>query len=61
MSELDEQTKGVRFRHLDDEKWQEVRALELPGGRVSVKEKWFEVRSNVVLQDRKGALCTISL
>ena len=42
MSELDEQTKGVRFRHSDDEKWQEVRALELPGGRVSVKEKWFE-------------------
>jgi hypothetical protein len=42
LSELDEQTKGVRFRHLDDEKWQEVRALELPGGRVSVKEKWFE-------------------
>ncbi len=42
MNELDEQTKGVRFRHLDDEKWQEVRALELPSGRVSVKEKWFE-------------------
>ncbi len=42
MSKQDEQTKGVRFRHSDDEKWQEVRALELPGGRVSVKEKWFE-------------------
>ncbi len=42
MSEHDEQTKGVRFRHSDDEKWQEVRALELPSGRVSVKEKWFE-------------------
>ena len=42
MSEREEATKGVRFRHSDDEKWQEVRALELPGGRVSVKEKWFE-------------------
>jgi hypothetical protein len=42
LSKQDEQTKGVRFRHSDDEKWQEVRALELPSGRVSVKEKWFE-------------------
>jgi len=32
----------VKFRHLDDEKWQEVRAIELPTGRVSVREKWLE-------------------
>ena len=33
---------GVRFRHLDEEKWQEVRALEIEGRRASVREKWLE-------------------
>ena len=33
---------GVRFRHLDGEKWQEVRALQQGDRRVSVREKWLE-------------------
>ncbi|HPG25229.1 MAG TPA: hypothetical protein PLW10_06325, partial [Myxococcota bacterium] len=32
----------VKFRHLDDEKWQEVRAIQLPSGRAVVREKWLE-------------------
>ena len=32
----------VRFRHLDDEKWQEVRTQQHPEGRKSVWEKWLE-------------------
>ena len=32
----------VRFRHLDDEKWQEVRTQQHPDGRKSVWEKWLE-------------------
>lgn len=32
----------VRFRHVDEEKWQEVRALQLPSGRAGVWEKWLE-------------------
>ena len=31
-----------RFRHVDDEKWHEVRALEQAGQRLSVWEKWLE-------------------
>ena len=31
-----------RFRHCDDEKWQEVRALQLSDGPASVREKWLE-------------------
>ncbi len=34
----------VKFRHLDDEKWQEVRAIELPTGRASAREKWLDPR-----------------
>ncbi len=36
----------VRFRHAEDEKWQEVRALQLPGGRACVREKWLEFTPN---------------
>ena len=32
----------LRFRHLDGEKWQEVRALEIDGRRASVREKWLD-------------------
>ena len=32
----------ARFRHLDQEKWQEVRAQDHGGRRVSVREKWLE-------------------
>jgi len=32
----------VRFRHADEEKWHEVRALESDGKRMSVFEKWLE-------------------
>ena len=32
----------VRFRHADDEKWQEVRAVEVDGRRACVREKWLE-------------------
>ncbi len=30
------------FRHLDEEKWQEVRTQQHPDGRRSVREKWLE-------------------
>lgn len=33
---------GVRFRHMDDEKWQEVRAQQHGDRRVSIREKWLE-------------------
>jgi len=32
----------VRFRHADDEKWHEVRAVEIEGRRAVVAEKWLE-------------------
>ncbi|MEM7409963.1 MAG: hypothetical protein AAF430_07005 [Myxococcota bacterium] len=32
----------VRFRHADDEKWQEVRAIEVEGRRAVVLEKWLD-------------------
>ena len=32
----------LRFRHLDGEKWQEVRALEIDGRRAVVREKWLD-------------------
>lgn len=32
----------ARFRHLDQEKWQEVRAQQHGERRVSVREKWLE-------------------
>ena len=32
----------VKFRHMEEEKWHEVRAIELPTGRVVVREKWLE-------------------
>jgi hypothetical protein len=35
-------TPEVRFRHLDDEKWQEVRTQQHPDGRKSIWEKWLE-------------------
>ena len=31
-----------RFRHTDDEKWQEVRAIQIGDRRASVWEKWLE-------------------
>ena len=31
-----------RFRHLDQEKWQQVRAIEVQGRRASVWEKWLD-------------------
>ncbi len=32
----------LRFRHADDEKWQEVRAVEVNGVRRVVREKWLD-------------------
>ena len=32
----------VKFRHMEEEKWHEVRAVELPTGRAVVREKWLE-------------------
>ena len=32
----------VKFRHMEEEKWHEVRAIELPSGRAVVREKWLE-------------------
>ncbi|MCH2171382.1 hypothetical protein MK489_11410 [Myxococcota bacterium] len=34
--------KEPRFRHLDQEKWQEVRAQKHGDRRVAVREKWLE-------------------
>ena len=31
-----------RFRHADEEKWHEVRAVEIDGRRACVREKWLE-------------------
>lgn len=39
---MSESENGVRFRHLDGEKWQEVRAQQHGDKRVSVFEKWLE-------------------
>jgi len=36
----------VKFRHADDEKWQEVRAIEVDGRRATVREKWLEFSTN---------------
>jgi hypothetical protein len=33
---------ALRFRHADDEKWQEVRAQQHGDRRVSIREKWLE-------------------
>jgi hypothetical protein len=33
---------AVRFRHADNEKWQEVRAQQHGDRRVSIREKWLE-------------------
>ena len=38
----EEREPRVKFRHLDEEKWQKVRAIELPTGPVYVREKWLE-------------------
>lgn len=38
----EKQEPRVKFRHLDDEKWQPVRAIELPTGPAYVREKWLE-------------------
>lgn len=32
----------VKFRHADEEKWHEVRAIEQGGRRLVVREKWLE-------------------
>jgi mannose-6-phosphate isomerase-like protein (cupin superfamily) len=32
----------ARFRHADEEKWHEVRAIEVDGRRASVWEKWLD-------------------
>ena len=33
---------GPRFRHADDEKWREVRAIQIGERRASVWEKWLD-------------------
>ena len=38
----DDKSPEVRFRHADDEKWQDVRALEIDGRRAVVREKWLD-------------------
>ncbi len=37
-----------RFRHANDEKWQDVRAIELPTGPAVVREKWLEFTPRVL-------------
>ena len=41
-----EKQPALRFRHLDDEKWQEVRAQQHGDRRVSIFEKWLEFTPN---------------
>lgn len=41
-----EKTPEVRFRHMDEEKWQEVRTQQHPDGRKSVWEKWLDFTPN---------------
>ena len=36
----------LKFRHADDEKWQEVRAQQHGDRRVSIREKWLEFTPN---------------
>ena len=38
----EKQEPALRFRHVDDEKWQEVRAQQHGNRRVSIFEKWLE-------------------
>ncbi len=38
----------VKFRHADEEKWQEVRALQIGERRASVFEKWLEFTPNLL-------------
>ena len=35
-----------RFRHADEEKWHEVRAVEIEGRRACVRERWLEFTPN---------------
>lgn len=35
-------SSGPRFRHLDDEQWHEVRAVQIGDRRASVWEKWLD-------------------
>ena len=39
---------GPRFRHMDEEKWREVRAQDHGGTRKSVWEKWLEIGPNAM-------------
>lgn len=48
-SEKDEAKQpAVRFRHLEDETWQEVRAQQHGERRVSIFEKWLEFTPNLL-------------
>ena len=42
----EKQEPALRFRHVDDEKWQEVRAQQHGNHRVSIFEKWLEFTPN---------------
>lgn len=44
----EKKTPAVRFRHLEDEKWQEVRAQQHGDRRVSIFEKWLEFSPNLL-------------
>ena len=46
MSEEDTKPLEPRFRHADEEKWQEVRAQQHGDRRVSIREKWLEFTPN---------------
>ena len=42
MPRTEGQVPGPRFRHADDEKWHEVRAIQVGERRASVWEKWLD-------------------
>jgi len=46
--EKEKKAPALRFRHLDDEKWQEVRAQQHGDRRVSIFEKWLEFSPNLL-------------
>lgn len=48
MSTQERENPQVKFRHADDEKWQEVRAQQHGDRRVSIREKWLEFTKDLL-------------
>lgn len=48
MSSPNREDPQVKFRHADDEEWQEVRAQQQGDRRVSIREKWLEFTKDLL-------------